>query len=484
MKRAGRIDIEEALTFDDVLLVPARSDVLPSDVDISTRLTRKLGINIPIMSAAMDTVTESGLAIALAREGGVGMIHKNMTPERQGEEVRRVKKSESWMIREPITLEPGFTFKKVQAIRNEYGISSFPVIERGKLVGMLCNRDMRFEEDPKKKVSEMMTKSPVKGLVGTNEAKAVDIMSKNKIETLPLVDQRGVLRGLITMTDIEKKRKYPGASKDSEGRLLVGAAIGPFGDERAKVLIDNEVDVILIDSAHGHSKNILDCVKRIKRKFGVQVIAGNVATPEGAEDLIAAGADAVKVGIGAGSICTTRIVAGVGVPQITAIMECAEAAAKHDVPVITDGGMRYSGDLAKAIAAGSSAVMLGSMFAGTEESPGRVVFTQGRKFKTYRGMGSVNAMKVGSADRYFQEATKKLVPEGIEGVVPYRGTVGEIVYQLVGGLRSSMGYCGCKGIADMHRKTRMRRITKAGVIESHPHDVLITEEAPNYWKVG
>jgi IMP dehydrogenase len=483
--KAGKVRMDEALTFDDVLLLPAESEVLPSDVDTATHLTKRLRLNIPIISAAMDTVTESGLAIALAREGGIGVIHKNMSKEAQGAEVKKVKKSESWMIKEPVTVTPDLSLRKVLEIKEKLGISSFPVLSDGRLVGMLCNRDIRFEKDPKKMVSEMMTKGPITGDEGIGMESALAIMARRKIETLPIVDAKGMLKGLITVTDIEKGRKHPRAAKDGDGRLLVGGAIGPLDLDRAKVLVDNGADVILVDSAHGHSRNVMDCVKELKRRFDVDIVAGNVATAEGTESLIAAGADAVKVGIGAGSICTTRIVAGVGVPQVSAVMNCAEAAEAHGIPIISDGGARYSGDIAKAIASGASCVMLGSMLAGTDESPGRVVFVQGRKFKTYRGMGSVNAMRMGSADRYFQEGqSKKLVPEGIEGIVPYRGTVSEIVYQMIGGLRSSMGYCGCKDIEQMMKKTIMRRITKAGVIESHPHDVMITEEAPNYWKVS
>lgn len=474
---------DEALTFDDVLLVPAKSDVLPSNVNTSTSLTKRIKINIPLVSAAMDTVTESKLAIALAREGGLGIIHKNMSRERQGEEVRKVKKSESWIIKEPLTLTPRSTLSDVIKIQKEFGISSFPVLTKGKLVGILCNRDIRFEEDRRKKVSDIMTKKVVTTSGGISMEKSIEIMASNKIEKLPVVDKKGVLKGLITMTDIEKNKQYPYASKDREGRLMVGAAVGPLDEGRVSTLIKNDVDVILVDSAHGHSKNVIDCVRRIKKNFDIDVIAGNVATTEATEDLISAGADAIKVGIGAGSICTTRIVSGIGVPQISAVMDCAESSDRHGIPIISDGGTRYSGDIAKAIAAGANVVMLGSLLAGTEESLGRTVFIQGRKFKTYRGMGSVNAMKLGSADRYFQGTTKKLVPEGIEGVVPYRGAVKEIVYQLVGGLRSSMGYCGCKNIDSMRTKTKLRKISKAGAVESHPHDVLITEEAPNYWKV-
>ncbi len=483
MNREGKIQDDEALTFDDVLLVPSKSDILPSQVNTTTNLTKKLKLNIPLISAAMDTVTESGLAIAIARQGGMGMIHKNMSKDKQGDEVKKVKKSESWIVKEPLTLKPTTTLGDVKQFQKEFGISSFPVVDKGKLVGILCNRDIRFEEDMEKKVSEMMTKRAVITTQGVSMDKAIEIMSSHKVEKLPIIDDKGNLKGLITMTDIEKNTQYPLASKDSEGRLMVGAAIGPLDINRVETLVKNEVDAILVDSAHGHSENVLKCIKAIKKDFDVDVIAGNVATVEGTEDLISAGADAVKIGIGAGSICTTRIVAGIGVPQMTAVMDCAESAERHGIPLISDGGARYSGDIAKAIAAGANAVMLGSLLAGTDESPGRVVFTQGRKFKTYRGMGSIKAMKLGSADRYLQATQKKLVPEGIEGIVPYKGKISEIVYQLVGGLRSSMGYCGCKTIEEMKAKTKFRKITKAGVTESHPHDIMITEEAPNYWQM-
>jgi IMP dehydrogenase len=485
MGREGKLIEKAALTFDDVLLVPAKSDILPAQVKTESRLTKRIGIKIPLVSAAMDTVTESGLAIALAREGGIGIIHRNLSEERQSEEVRKVKKSESWIIKSPQTIGPNDSLAMVRKVQDKLGISTFPVVRQGKLVGILSNRDMRFEDDVGRKVSEMMTKDVITMAEEVSMEKAIEIMSSHKIEKLPVVDKHGALKGLITMTDIEKNRKYPAASKDREGRLLVGAAIGPFDDKRVELLVKNDVDVILLDSAHGHSRNILECVKRVKRQHDIDVIAGNVATAEGTEDLINAGADAVKVGIGAGSICTSRIIAGVGVPQITAVLECSESANRHGVPLISDGGTRYSGDIAKAIAAGADSVMLGSLLAGTEESPGRAVFIQGRKYKSYRGMGSLNAMKMGSADRYFtvDDPKKKLVPEGIEGIVPFRGTVKEMVYQLVGGLKSSMGYVGCKTMDEMREKTVLRRISKAGSVESHPHDVLITEEAPNYWKV-
>lgn len=484
MNWENKINRKESLTFDDVLLVPSKSDVLPSEVNIETHLTKKIKLKVPVLSAAMDTVTESSLAISLAREGGIGIIHKNMNKETQSEEVSKVKKSESWIIRKPKVLSPGDNLSKATEIQSQSGISSFPVIKNGKLVGMLTNRDKRFEQDPEKKVSELMTKNIITISEGVSIQKSIDILSKHKIEKLPIVSKTGELKGLITMTDIEKNRKFPNATKDSEGRLLVGAAVGPFDKDRIDMLVKNDVDVLVIDSAHGHSKNIIECLKDIKRNHDVEVIAGNIATPEAAEDLISAGADAVKVGIGSGSICISRVVAGVGVPQITAVMECAEAAQSHGITVISDGGTRYSGDIAKAIAAGAHSVMLGSLVAGADESPGRVVFIQGRKFKSYRGMGSLSAMELGSSDRYsqFDISKKKLVPEGIEGIVPYRGSFKEILYQLLGGLKSAMGYCGCSTIEEFRLKTQLRKISHAGVIESHPHDVVITEEAPNYWK--
>jgi len=477
MKRLRR---KIALTFDDILLVPRRSSVIPKDVDTKTRLTKRISLNIPIMSAAMDTVTEFQMAIALAQEGGMGIIHKNMPVEKQAEEVGRVKKSESWIIRNPLTVAPDDTLARVWEVTQKTGVGSFIVVENEKVVGILTSRDMWFKTDPNEKVRNMMTKNPIL----TRRAdlvEAVEIMNKHKVEKLPIVDEKGRLKGLITFADLKKTQKYPHASKDREGSLMVGAAIGPFDTVRAEALIKAGVDILTVDTAHGHSENVIRMVRQLKKAHDIDIIAGNVATAEGTRDLIAAGADAVKVGIGPGSICTTRIVAGIGVPQITAVQECSEAAEKRKISVIADGGIRNSGDIAKAIAAGASVVMVGSLFAGTEEAPGEIVHLGGRKYKKYRGMGSVKAMQLGSKDRYGQSEAVKFVPEGVEGVVPYRGNVGEMVFQMVGGLRSSMGYCGCASINEMKRKARFIRVTKEGVEESHPHDVIITEEAPNYW---
>jgi len=481
-------EIKEALTFDDVLLVPNYSEVLPTQVDVRTKLTKRITLNIPIMSAAMDTVTEAELAIAIAREGGIGIIHKNMTIEEQAEEVDKVKRSESGMIVNPVTVRPDQTIAEAEALMRKYKISGLPVTnEEGKLVGIITNRDIRFVKDFSKKIREVMTKENLKTVpVGTTLEEAKEILQKYKIEKLPVVDENGYLKGLITIKDIEKKEKYPNACKDELGRLMVGAAVG-VGDEavrRAEALIEAGVDVIVIDTAHGHSKGVIKTVERLKELFpDVDLIAGNVATPEGTEALIKAGADAVKVGIGPGSICTTRIVAGVGVPQLTAIAECAEVADKYDISIIADGGIKFSGDIAKAIGAGARVVMIGSLFAGTKESPGELVLYQGRSYKAYRGMGSLGAMKKGSKDRYFQSEVdeKKLVPEGIEGMVPYRGPLADTIHQLVGGLKAGMGYCGAANIEEMRRKARFVRITHAGLKESHVHDVIITKEAPNYW---
>jgi IMP dehydrogenase len=481
-------EIKEALTFDDVLLVPNYSEVLPTQVDVRTKLTKRITLNIPIMSAAMDTVTEAELAIAIAREGGIGIIHKNMTIEEQAEEVDKVKRSESGMIVNPVTVRPDQTIAEAEALMRKYKISGLPVTnEEGKLVGIITNRDIRFVKDFSKKIREVMTKENLKTVpVGTTLEEAKEILQKYKIEKLPVVDENGYLKGLITIKDIEKKEKYPNACKDELGRLMVGAAVG-VGDEavrRAEALIEAGVDVIVIDTAHGHSKGVIKTVERLKELFpDVDLIAGNVATPEGTEALIKAGADAVKVGIGPGSICTTRIVAGVGVPQLTAIAECAEVADKYGISIIADGGIKFSGDIAKAIGAGARAVMIGSLFAGTKESPGELVLYQGRSYKAYRGMGSLGAMKKGSKDRYFQSEVdeKKLVPEGIEGMVPYRGPLADTIHQLVGGLKAGMGYCGAANIEEMRKKARFVRITSAGLKESHVHDVIITKEAPNYW---
>jgi len=480
--------IEEALTFDDVLLVPNYSEVLPSQVDVRTKLTRNISLNIPIISAAMDTVTESELAIAIAREGGMGIIHKNMSIEAQAEEVDRVKRSESGMIVKPVTVRPEQTIAEAEALMRKYKISGLPVVdEEGKLVGIITNRDIRFVGNYSVKIADVMTKEDLKTVpVGTTLEEAKEILQKFKIEKLPVVDEEGHLKGLITIKDIEKKEKYPNACKDEFGRLMVGAAIG-VGEEalkRAEALIEAGVDVIVIDTAHGHSKGVIEMVKKLKELHPeVDVIAGNVATPEATEALIKAGADAVKVGIGPGSICTTRIVAGVGVPQLTAVAKCAEVADKYGVPIIADGGIKFSGDIAKAIGAGAWVVMIGSLFAGTRESPGELVLYQGRSYKAYRGMGSLGAMKKGSKDRYFQSDVeeKKLVPEGIEGMVPYRGPLADTIHQLVGGLRAGMGYCGAATIEEMRKKARFVKITPAGLKESHVHDVIITKEAPNYW---
>ena len=481
-----------ALTFDDVLLLPNRSSVLPKDVDVSTRLTRNIRINIPLVSAAMDTVTEAELAIALARQGGIGIIHKNMSIEEQAREVDKVKRSESGMIVHPITMRPWQKIGEALEIMARYRISGVPVtLEDGTLVGILTNRDLRFETDMNKKIEELMTKEnliTVKEGITLEEAKK--ILHKYRIEKLLVVDDNFKLKGLITIKDIEKIRKYPNACKDELGRLRVGAAVGVAPDtmERVEALVEAGVDVICVDTAHGHSELVLETVRKIKQKFPEKdVIAGNVATPEGAEDLIKAGADAIKVGIGPGSICTTRVVAGVGVPQITAIMWCSKVTRRYGIPVIADGGIKYSGDITKAIAAGADSVMIGNLFAGTKESPGEIVLYQGRSYKVYRGMGSIDAMKKGSKDRYFREGDeyaideKKLVPEGIEGRVPYRGPVADMVYQLVGGLKAGMGYCGAATIEELQKKARFVRITNAGLRESHVHDVIITKEAPNYW---
>lgn len=475
----------EGLTFDDVLLIPAKSDVLPKDVDTKTVLARDVVLNAPVMTAAMDTVTESNMAIAIAREGGIGIIHKNMPIERQAEEVDRVKRSENGVITNPFFLKKDNTLKDADEVMGKFRISGVPICDDDhRLVGIITNRDMRFLTDYSGKIEDYMTKENlVTAPVGTTLEDAEEILRHHKIEKLPIIDGEGKLRGLITVKDIEKAVQYPNAARDKAGRLLCGAAIGVTSDVlvRAEALVKAGVDVLVLDSAHGHSAGILGCVQKVKAAFpDVALIAGNVATAEATEDLIKAGADAVKVGIGPGSICTTRVVAGIGVPQITAIYESAKVAAKYGIPIIADGGMKYSGDIVKALAAGGNAVMLGSMLAGCEESPGDCEIYQGRRFKVYRGMGSLAAMANGSKDRYFQEDNKKLVPEGVEGRVPYKGTVGEAVFQILGGLRAGMGYCGCHTIAELQEKSRFVRITGAGLKESHPHDIYITKEAPNY----
>ncbi len=475
----------EGLTFDDVLLIPAESDVLPADVDLSTRLTRTLRLNIPLMSAAMDTVTECRMAIAIAREGGIGVIHKNMSIQAQADQVDMVKRSENGVITNPFSLSAGHCLADADALMAKYRISGVPIVdETGRLIGIITNRDMKFEEDMTKKIDEVMTRDNlVTGKEGTTLMEARKILHAHKIEKLPIVDKHYHLKGLITIKDIEKALTYPNSAKDAKGRLLCAAAIGATSDvlDRAGALVEAGVDVLVLDSAHGHSHNILRNVEKVKNAFPeVQLVAGNVATAEGTEALIKAGADCVKVGIGPGSICTTRVVAGIGVPQVTAILRAAEMADKYDVPIIADGGVKYSGDIVKAIAAGGSVVMLGSLLAGCEESPGDTEVYQGRQFKVYRGMGSMGAMASGSRDRYFQESNKKLVPEGVEGRVPYRGPVGETLYQLTGGLRSGMGYCGAPDIETLRKDSKFVRITSAGLKESHPHDIYITKEAPNY----
>jgi len=476
--------IPEGLTFDDVLLLPSRTELVPAETDTRTWLTRKIGLNIPIVSAAMDTVTESHLAIALAQQGGIGMVHRNMPIDRQAEEVDRVKRSESGMIVDPVTVEPEQQIADALEVMKRFRISGVPVTKDGKLVGILTNRDLRFETRFDLPISSVMTKENLVTVgVGTTLEEAEAILHRHRVEKLLVVDDQYNLKGLITVKDIQKKLKYPNAAKDPQGRLRVGAAVGSSGDflERAQELVSKKADVLAIDSAHGHSRGVMEAVKTIKRKLpDVQLLAGNVATREGACDLIALGVDGIKVGIGPGSICTTRVVSGAGVPQITAIAECARAASGAGVPLIADGGIKFSGDITKAIAAGADCVMIGSLLAGTEESPGETILYQGRTFKSYRGMGSLGAMPQGSADRYAQDTSGKLVPEGIEGRVPYKGMLAELVYQLVGGLRAGMGYCGCGTIQELREQAKFLRVTSAGLRESHVHDVIITKEAPNY----
>ncbi|RMH61149.1 MAG: IMP dehydrogenase [Bacteroidetes bacterium] len=478
----------EGLTYDDVLLVPARSAVMPREVDTSTRVTRRIRLNLPLLSAAMDTVTEADMAIAMAREGGVGVLHKNMSIEQQAAEVRRVKRSESGMIIDPITLRPDDTVADARMLMARYSIGGIPVVDAdGKLVGIVTNRDLRFHPDGSVRLERMMTKENlVTAPVGTTLEQAERRLQEFKIEKLPVVDAGGYLKGLITFKDIQKRYRYPNACKDEYGRLRVGAAVGVTADtlDRVQALVEADVDFVTIDTAHGHSEGVLNTVRRVKDAFpDLDVVAGNVATAAGTLDLIDAGADAVKVGIGPGSICTTRVVAGVGVPQLTAVMECAAAARPLGVPVIADGGIKQTGDIPKALAAGAESVMIGGLFARVEESPGETVLFEGRKYKSYRGMGSVGAMQAGSKDRYFQDAEddiKKLVPEGIEGRVPYSGRLGEVVFQMIGGLRAAMGYCGCATIPELYEKAQFVRVTSSGIRESHPHDVAITKEAPNY----
>lgn len=479
----GKI-LKEGLTFDDVLLIPAHSEVLPNQVELSTVLTRKIKLNIPIISAGMDTVTEAKLAIAMARQGGIGIIHKNMSIEDQAMEVDKVKRSEHGVIVDPFFLSPDHVVGDALELMERYRISGVPITVDGKLVGIITNRDLRFENDPTKKIVDAMTKDNlVTAPEGTNLEEAENILKRHKIEKLPIIDQYNNLKGLITIKDIEKAIKYPNSAKDDKGRLLVGAAVGVGKDikDRIKALVGARVDVVVIDTAHGHSKGVLETIKHIRELYpDLQIIAGNIATGEATEALIQAGVDAIKVGIGPGSICTTRVIAGIGVPQITAIMDCAEIAKKHGIPVIADGGIKYSGDIVKAIASGADTVMIGSLFAGTEESPGETIIYQGRSFKSYRGMGSIAAMKQGSSDRYFQEGNNKLVPEGVEGKVPFKGSLSDTVFQMLGGLRSGMGYCGAANIQELKENTQFIKITSAGLRESHPHDVSIDKESPNY----
>jgi len=476
---------KQGLTFDDVLLIPTRSEVTPNMIDLRTTLAGNVRLNVPIMTAAMDTVTEAEMAIAIAREGGVGIIHKNMTIEQQADEVDKVKRSENGVIVNPFSLTEDRLVSDANELMGKYKISGVPIVDRtGKLVGIITNRDMRFLSDYNGPISEVMTKDNLITVpVGTTMEQAQAILRQHKIEKLPLVDENGYLKGLITIKDIEKAVQFPNSARDAQGRLLCGAAIGVTANvlERTSALIDAQADVLVLDSAHGHSKNIMDTLRIVKEAFPqIPIIAGNIATAQAAEDLIAAGADALKVGIGPGSICTTRIVAGIGVPQITAVYDVAQVAQKHGIPVIADGGIKYSGDIVKALAAGADVVMLGSLLAGCEESPSETEIYQGRSFKVYRGMGSLAAMANGSKDRYFQEGAKKLVPEGVEGRVPYKGSVADTIFQLAGGIRSGMGYCGCPNIESLHEKAQFVQITNAGLLESHPHDIQITKEAPNY----
>ena len=481
---SNRRIVADGITFDDVLLIPAKSDFVPSQAQTSTRLTNNITINIPIVSAAMDTVTEAQLAIALAQEGGIGIIHKNLSIEAQQREVAKVKRSEHGVIGDPVTLTPGQPVRRARELMEEHNVSGIPIVDSKKLVGILTRRDLKFLKDYDVKISSVMTKDNlITGHAETTLEQAKEILQKHKVEKLLLVNAKGELAGLITMRDIDRVQQYPLSARDGRGRLRTGAAVGVGDVERIDALIKADVDVIVVDTAHGHSQNVIDTIKTIKTKYDIDVIAGNIATAEAAEDLIAAGANAVKVGIGPGAICTTRVISGVGVPQISAIIDCARVAEKHNIPVIADGGIRQSGDMTKAIAAGASSVMIGALFAGLKESPGQLVIYKGRQFKEYRGMGSLGAMVKGSAERYGQKsstAKDKLVPEGVEGRVPYRGTLGDFVYQLVGGLRAGMGYCGARNIEELRKNGRFVRISAASVAESHPHDIQITKEAPNY----
>ena len=477
--------VKEGLTFDDVLLIPQKSEVLPKDVKIETYLTKTIKLNIPLMSAGMDTVTESKMAISMARQGGIGIIHKNMSIEDQALEVDKVKRSESGVIVDPFYLSKDHTIQDADDIMSRYKISGVPIVDgEKKLIGIITNRDIKFEDNHTKKIEEVMTKDNlVTATEGATLEEAQHILKKSKIEKLPIVDNEGHLKGLITIKDIEKKIQYPNSAKDDRGRLLVGAAIGISADllDRVEALNKAKVDVVVLDSAHGHSQGVIDSVKKIKTAYpNLQVIAGNVATAQATEELIKAGADCVKVGIGPGSICTTRVVAGIGVPQLTAVLDCAEVSKKYGVPIIADGGIKYSGDIVKALAGGASVCMMGSLFAGTEESPGETILYRGRSYKSYRGMGSIGAMEHGSKDRYFQNDAKKLVPEGVEGMVPYKGKAEDIVFQMIGGIRAGMGYCGAASLKDLEENAQFVKITAASLKESHPHDITINKEAPNY----
>ena len=482
--------VKEGLTFDDVLLIPQKSEILPSQINTKTKLTKDIELNIPLMSASMDTVTESKMAISMARQGGIGIIHKNMSIEEQASEVDRVKRSESGVIVDPFSLSKGHTIQDADDIMAKYKISGVPIVDENNiLIGIITNRDIKFETDMSRKIEEAMTTQEhlVTAKEGVTLEQAKDILGKHRIEKLPIVDDEGHLKGLITIKDIEKKIQYPNSAKDKRGRLLCGAGVGITGDllERVDALYKAKVDIIVLDSAHGHTVNVINALKKVKAAYpDLPVIAGNVATAAGCEDLIKAGADCVKIGMGPGSICTTRVVAGIGVPQITAIMDCYEVAKKYDIPIIADGGIQYSGDIVKALAAGANVCMMGSMFAGTEESPGEIVLYRGRSYKTYRGMGSIAAMEDGSKDRYFQSGQKKLVPEGVEGMVAYKGKAEDIVFQMIGGIRSGMGYCGAHTIEQLQANAEFVKITAASLKESHPHDITITKEAPNYSTQG
>ena len=482
--------VKEGLTFDDVLLIPQKSEIIPSQIDIKTKLTKDIELNIPLMSASMDTVTESKMAISMARQGGIGIIHKNMSIEEQASEVDRVKRSESGVIVDPFSLSKGHTIQDADNIMARYKISGVPIVDENNiLIGIITNRDIKFETDVTRRIEEAMTTKEhlVTAREGITLEEAKDILGKHRIEKLPIVDEEGHLKGLITIKDIEKKIQYPNSAKDKKGRLLCGAGVGITNDllERVDALYKAKVDIIVLDSAHGHSQNVINALKKVKAAYpDLPVIAGNVATAAGCEDLIKAGADCVKIGMGPGSICTTRVVAGIGVPQITAIMDCYEVAKKYDIPIIADGGILYSGDIVKALAAGANVCMMGSMFAGTEESPGEIVLYAGRSYKTYRGMGSIAAMEDGSKDRYFQSGQKKLVPEGVEGMVAYKGKAEDIVFQMIGGIKSGMGYCGAPTIEQLQANAEFVKITAASLKESHPHDIKITKEAPNYSTQG